>query len=138
MAKIGKNIKYYRHLQGLTQSKVAELSGINEKYLGRLERDESVPTLDKLYQLCAAFDIRINDLLMTRPAMNLECIPTFPANNLCFNLQEVYYCNCCGCTFKSDSSSEISCPNCLCLFDEEDNFIEKSFQYVAISSHSLS
>lgn len=53
---IGRALKYYRALHHLTQSDVAALSGINEKYLGRIERNESVPTIDKLEQLCLAFD----------------------------------------------------------------------------------
>ena len=54
---VGAMLKYYRVLYNLTQSEVAEMSGINEKYLGRIERNESVPTIDKVEQLCMAFDI---------------------------------------------------------------------------------
>ena len=61
---IGRILRYYRALHNLTQSDVAELSGINEKYLRRIERDESVPTIDKVEQLCLAFDIRLSDMLM--------------------------------------------------------------------------
>lgn len=67
LMKIGRALKYYRALHHLTQSDVAALSGINEKYLGRIERNESVPTIDKLEQLCLAFDIRTCDLLMAVP-----------------------------------------------------------------------
>lgn len=73
--KIGRALKYYRALHHLTQSDVAALSGINEKYLGRIERNESVPTIDKLEQLCLAFDIRTCDLLMAVP----EGTPVIPA-----------------------------------------------------------
>lgn len=42
----------------------------------------------------------------------------------------IYYCNCCGCTFQSalsdNDSNEIRCPECDCLFDPENGFIEKS------------
>lgn len=42
----------------------------------------------------------------------------------------VYYCNCCGYTFQSDDDmNEIRCPNCDCLFDPENGFIEKSVVY---------
>ncbi len=34
---IGRALKYYRALHHLTQSDVAALSGINEKYLGRIQ-----------------------------------------------------------------------------------------------------
>ena len=75
---IGRALKYYRALHHLTQSDVAALSGINEKYLGRIERNESVPTIDKLEQLCLAFDIRTCDLLMAVPEGT-------PVNSSCTN-----------------------------------------------------
>lgn len=45
----------------------------------------------------------------------------------------VYYCNCCGCTFKPNDSEiendDIHCPECGCIYDEENEFIEKSIVY---------
>lgn len=45
----------------------------------------------------------------------------------------VYYCNCCGCTLKPNDSEiekdDIHCPECGCLYDEENGFIEKSIVY---------
>ena len=130
---IGRALKYYRALHHLTQSDVAALSGINEKYLGRIERNESVPTIDKLEQLCLAFDIRTCDLLMAVPEgtpVNSSC-----TNEKIFSLPPkiVYYCNCCGCTFQSNladtDTDDIRCPECDCIYDPEDGYIEKSIVY---------
>lgn len=126
---IGKTIKYYRKLNCLTQSKVAELSGINEKYLGRIERNESVPTIDKVEQLCVAFDISPADLLMVKP----ERLDTHfrDVSNTAYSengiLETMYYCNCCGCTFREDYGDEkdIFCPECGCIYDENVDYIEK-------------
>ena len=54
-------------------------------------------------------------------------------NNEVLTSTAVYYCNCCGCTFKSNDSEiendDIHCPECGCLYDEENGFIEKSIVY---------
>lgn len=120
-------------MHNLTQSEVAELSGINEKYLGRIERDESVPTIDKVEQLCLAFDIRLSDMLMISPdraALNAKLTDGQITTRI---PKTVYYCNCCGYTFQSALSDsdpdEIRCPECGCIFDSENGFIEKSVVY---------
>lgn len=54
-------------------------------------------------------------------------------NNEVLTPTTVYYCNCCGCTFKPNDSEiekdDIHCPECGCLYDEENGFIEKSVVY---------
>ena len=118
---IGKLLKYYRMLHNLTQSEVAELADINEKYLGRIERDESVPTIDKIEQLCHAFDIRFCDFLMVSPERILmrpiEIKESGPVIK-----EALYYCNCCGCSFNECEAlindGELCCPECGCRYDE--------------------
>lgn len=63
--KIGKIIKKYRVDNNFTQSQLAEYSGINEKYYGRIERDESTPTVSMLHQICNALGIRMSDFFIT-------------------------------------------------------------------------
>jgi DNA-directed RNA polymerase subunit RPC12/RpoP len=45
----------------------------------------------------------------------------------------IYYCNCCGSTFQSaipdNESNDIRCPECGCVFDSDNGFIEKSVVY---------
>lgn len=128
--KLGHIIKYYRKLHNLTQSEVAELSGINEKYLGRLERNESVPTIDKIEQLCLAFDIRISDFLMITPQQAETYIPKTNSDYSYKKNKIVYYCNCCGCTFEmGPGQNDIICPECGCYYDENNGYIEKSITY---------
>lgn len=130
---IGRILRYYRALHNLTQSDVAELSGINEKYLGRIERDESVPTIEKVEQLCLAFDIRISDMLMISPEeINVHTKFTSEEHKP-LTPKTVYYCNCCGCTFHSaiseNDDNEIRCPECGCIYDSKNGYIEKSVVY---------
>ena len=131
---IGRLLKYYRALHNLTQSEVAELAGINEKYLGRIERDESVPTIEKIEQLCHAFDIRLSDFLMISPdRLSLDVMGAGSADPL-FQEQSVYYCNCCGCSFGEAETEvkegDIFCPECGCRYDEDNEFIEKNVRYL--------
>jgi len=131
--KIGRILKYYRALHNLTQSEVAELSGINEKYLGRIERDESVPTIDKVEQLCLAFDIRLSDMLMVVPEKATMQSKNSNEQSNSLTPKTVYYCNCCDCIFQSalsdSESDDIRCPECGRLFDYENGYIEKSVVY---------
>jgi len=125
---VGKVLKYYRMLHELTQSEVAELSGINEKYLGRIERNESVPTIDKIEQLCMAFDIRVSDFVMANPDRLDYYVKAIMDKGIVMRGRPVYYCNCCGCSFEVNDSSdvdEIRCPECGCLFDTSNDYIER-------------
>lgn len=59
---IGKYLRYYRQLCKMTQSQIAEKAGINDKYYGELERDESSPTVNTLEKICNAMNIEVKDL----------------------------------------------------------------------------
>ena len=43
----------------MTQEELAYKAGINEKYYGRLERNKSFPTIDKLEKICIALNTDI-------------------------------------------------------------------------------
>lgn len=120
---IGKVLLFYRTLYGLTQTEIAEKAGINEKYYGRLERGESVPTLDKIEMLCRALDLRLVDLFAENHIILPESEVGCPANEEVVDGQ-VFYCNCCGTTFSQPEAEEITCPNCQCKFDEDSEYIE--------------
>ena len=120
---VGLMLKYYRMLYRMTQSEAAELSGINEKYLGRIERNESVPTIDKVEQLCMAFDIRVSDLLTPVGMQEITLNCNEDEESTIKHKKVVYYCNCCGEEFTSETQN-IICPNCQCEYDEENGFIE--------------
>jgi transcriptional regulator with XRE-family HTH domain len=40
LKKFGKEVRYLRHQQGLTQEQLAELSGLHRTYIGGIERGE--------------------------------------------------------------------------------------------------
>lgn len=61
---IGEKLRIYREYRNLTQDELASKAGINEKYYGRIEREESCPTIKKLEQICKALDIDIIELFL--------------------------------------------------------------------------
>lgn len=60
---IGANIKKLRERKGLSQSHVAELSGINRSYYGRVERGEVNFTVGILFSIADALGIPAARLL---------------------------------------------------------------------------
>lgn len=60
---IGKNIRKYRKLKGLTLEKLAEIMETDTNYLGQCERGERRFSLDKLVDLIEYFGITANDII---------------------------------------------------------------------------
>lgn len=61
--KIGIKIKLERTKRGLSQEKLAELSGISTNYIGAIERGTSSPTIDILDQLANALKMELAELI---------------------------------------------------------------------------
>ena len=62
MQTIGQNIRYYRHLRGLTQEKLAELAEINEKLISFYETDSRIPPIFNLIEIASALDVTLDEL----------------------------------------------------------------------------
>lgn len=60
---IGKNIRKYRKLKGLTLEKLAEIVDTETNYLGQCERGERRFSLDKLIMLIEYFGVTANDII---------------------------------------------------------------------------
>lgn len=56
-ALVGRNFVRIRKEKGLTQEKVAELSGISQQYLSGLERGQRNPSVITLYELAQALGV---------------------------------------------------------------------------------
>ena len=59
---IGIRIKKIRKSKGLTQEKLAELVGINSKYLSSIERGKENPTLNTVLKLAESLDVNPNEI----------------------------------------------------------------------------
>ena len=60
---IGKNIRKYRKLKGLTLEKLAEVLETETNYLGQCERGERRFSLDKLVDIMEYFGVTANDII---------------------------------------------------------------------------
>lgn len=63
LADFGNRLKALRTERGLTQEKLAELSGLHRTYVGAVERGERNISLKNLNSLAVALDISMADLL---------------------------------------------------------------------------
>ncbi|WP_448212463.1 helix-turn-helix domain-containing protein [Colwellia sp. MEBiC06753] len=60
---LGEQFKQLRQQQGLSQPQLAELAGIEQSYLSKLENDKSLPSNDIFRRLIAALNVSIEQLL---------------------------------------------------------------------------
>ena len=60
---IGKNIRKYRRLKGLTLEKLADVLETDTNYLGQCERGERRFSLDKLIDVMEYFGVTANDII---------------------------------------------------------------------------
>lgn len=63
---LGKNVKYHRFIKKYTQEQLAELLGVSPNYVGRLERGQHSPSLDKIEKLAKALNIKAFELFVER------------------------------------------------------------------------
>lgn len=124
---VGKALKYYRINADMTQVQVAELSDVNDKYYGNIERNESSPTLNRLEQICNAIGVSLYQIVTFDPTIEYAVIDY---DNICENTLKQNqnnkiecYCNCCGTTFWANNLN-IVCPQCSCEFSSNNSFIE--------------
>ena len=59
---VGQRIRNYRTQKGLSQEKLAELSGCHPTYIGQLERGEKNATLESIERITAALGISLSKL----------------------------------------------------------------------------
>ena len=59
---VGQRIRNYRTQKGLSQDKLAELSGFHPTYIGQLERGEKNATLESIEKLTSALHISLSTL----------------------------------------------------------------------------
>lgn len=60
---VGKNAERIRKQRGLTQEKLAELSGLSQQYISGLERGNRNPTIVTVHELAEALQVTHLDLL---------------------------------------------------------------------------
>lgn len=67
MRDIGDNIRLYRENKGLTRRELYERTNITSQHLGRIERGETNPTMEVLYQISEALQVPLSAFLGDYP-----------------------------------------------------------------------
>ena len=63
---LGKNVKYHLYRKKFTQEHLAEILNVSPNYVGRLERGQHSPSLDKIDKIATALDIKAFELFLER------------------------------------------------------------------------
>ncbi len=59
---IGENIKKARKEKKLEQVDVAAVAGVNRSYYGKIEKGLANPSIEKLYKIIKALDLKSSDI----------------------------------------------------------------------------
>lgn len=63
---LGKNVKYHRYRKNFTQERLAELLKVSSNYIGRVERGQHSPSLEKIENIAKALGIKPFELFLER------------------------------------------------------------------------
>lgn len=64
LKKVAFNVKIQRMKQNLTQSQLAEMINVHEKYIGKIETGKQNLTLKTLFKIAQALDVEIGNFFI--------------------------------------------------------------------------
>ncbi|MBS3181976.1 MULTISPECIES: helix-turn-helix domain-containing protein [Leucobacter] len=79
--RIGAKLRSSRLAQGLTLEQLARATGLTKGFISRVERDDTMPSVPTLVQLCQALSMPIGNLF-EEPELQLIPLDTAPAINM--------------------------------------------------------
>lgn len=62
--KVGKTVAFFRKQKKISQEVLSGLSDIGRSHLSAIERGERKPTLETLYRICNALDIKMSTFVI--------------------------------------------------------------------------
>lgn len=62
--KVGKTVAFFRQQKGVSQEVLSGLADIGRSHLSAIERGERKPTLETLYRICNALDIKMSTFIL--------------------------------------------------------------------------
>lgn len=62
--KVGRTILFFRRQKGMSQEVLSGLADIGRSHLSAIERGERKPTLETLYRLCTALNIKMSTVVL--------------------------------------------------------------------------
>ncbi len=61
---VGNVIAYFRRKKGVSQEVLSGLADIGRSHLSAIERGERKPTLETLYRICKALDVKMSTVIL--------------------------------------------------------------------------
>ena len=61
---VGETLKEIRKRKSISQDVISGLAGVGRTHLSAIERGERKPTLETLYRLSIAFDIKMSEIII--------------------------------------------------------------------------
>ena len=61
---VGKTIAHFRQKKGVSQEVLSGLADIGRSHLSAIERGERKPTLETLYRICSALDVKMSEVIL--------------------------------------------------------------------------
>lgn len=62
--KVDKTVAFFKNQKGLSQEVLSGLADIGRSHLSAIERGERKPTLETLYRICSALNIKMSTLIL--------------------------------------------------------------------------
>ncbi len=62
--KVGETVLFFRKQKGISQEVLSGLADIGRSHLSAIERGERKPTLETLYRICNALDIKMSAFII--------------------------------------------------------------------------
>ncbi len=60
---VGETISHFRQQSGMSQEVLSGLAAIGRSHLSAIERGERKPTLETLYRICTALDVKMSTVI---------------------------------------------------------------------------
>lgn len=64
MKRLGEKLRLLRKREGLTQTQLADMLGVDHTHVGKMERGERTPSLEILIKLTQIFNVTSDQLIM--------------------------------------------------------------------------
>lgn len=61
---VGNVVAYFRKKKGISQEVLSGLADIGRSHLSAIERGERKPTLETLYRICTALDMKMSTMIL--------------------------------------------------------------------------
>lgn len=62
--KVGQTVSFFRKQKNISQEVLSGLADIGRSHLSAIERGERKPTLETLYRICSALDIKMSTFII--------------------------------------------------------------------------